>query len=125
MPHSFEIKLDNDIEPETIFIRANLSEMFTDAERKKFLDAINEWAEELYVNDVPYWDEEPEWYEGPEGIWGEIFTDLLTMETNLTENFFPDALEKLWNRFDVFPKITSVMVGSGNEIWPLPLEEED
>lgn len=118
MSHSFEIKFDEDIEPETLFIRANLSEVFTPEEREAFLGSVREWSEEDCSGEI-YLDDSQEWYRGSEGMWVEIFTDFLRLEGS-----HENAFRALWKRFDAFPKISSVMVGSGNEIWPLSPEEE-
>lgn len=115
--HPFKIEFDKRFDPDGLNIRANFSKMLTREEQKNFLASVIAWSEKDCPGDV-YLDLELEWYEGTEGIWAEMYTDLIYLEGKLE-----DAFEALWDRFDAFPQITSVMVGSGNELWPLPPEE--
>lgn len=104
MAHSFEIKSDEELDPDCLFIRANLSEILTVEESGAFKGSLIAWSEEDCQGTI-YLDEEIEWYEGPEGIWIEFYTDLLRLGEGLQ-----NALELLWKRFDAFPKIISVMI---------------
>ncbi len=117
MPHSFEIKLDERFDPDGLNIRAKLSKMLTREEQIKFLESVIAWSEKDCPGDI-YLDENFEWYEGVSGTWVEMYTDLVYLEGKLE-----DAFESLWKRFDAFPQITLVMVGSGYENWPVPPDE--
>ena len=117
MAHPFKIKFDERFDPDGLNIRANLNEMLTSEEQRVFLESIIAWSEKL--SETIYLDEEIEWYEGSEGTWAEVYIDLHPLEEEAYE-----SLELLWERFDAFPKITSVMVGSGYESWPVPPDED-